>query len=128
MTIQKVMDHVQRIRNEKVLTNDFIIEKINEIEWRIKREIVDVHEGHENVEFNGYSSADVSKTLLAPEPYSSLYEKYILYQLDLIGNESFNATNSHALFNKDWYSFAAWYKRNHMPLQKAKIGMKGYYI
>lgn len=128
MTLQEVINTVQKIRNEKLLTNEFIIKKISEVEWKIKREIIDMHEGGENVQFSGYGASDVNKELIAPEPYSSLYVNWILYQLDLAGNESFNATNSQNLFYRDYYSFSAWYTRTHMPKQGAKIGMKGYYI
>lgn len=128
MTVQNVIEKAQNLRNEGILTNDMIIEWLNEIEWKIKREIVDVHEGSEDCDFNGYGVNDSEKELIAPEPYSSLYLKWILYQLDLSGNESFNAQNSQSLFYKDYYSFSDWYTRNYMPLFKGNMKSEGYHV
>lgn len=128
MTVKEVIDRIHKTRNEKILTNDFIVEKLNEVEWKIIREIIDLHEECEKIKFNGYSSENYNTELIASPPYDALYIRWIEYQTDLSGNESFNAQNSQSLFYKEFYDFARWYRRTHVPKQKAKIGMKGYYI
>ncbi len=128
MTIQNVIDCVTEQRSERKCTSEFIIDKINEIEWKIKREIIDVHEGSERYPFNGYGSNDHNTELIAPVPYSSLYVKWVLYQLDVSNNAIIDASNSLSLFNKEYYAFSGWYTRNNMPLSRGNIKSAGYHI
>ena len=128
MTLQKVIDRVTRLRSERGCDTDFIIEKINEIEWKIKREIIDVHEGSERYPFDGYTSDELDVRLIAPEPYSGVYVKFVLYQIDVMNNDMINATNSLALYNEAYESFAAWYRRNNMPICKGNMKSGAYHI
>lgn len=121
MTLQDVINRITALRSEKDCTNDFIIEKINEIEWRIKREITDVHEGSERFPFDGYDSKELNVKLIAPEPYSELYIKWVLYQVDIMNNAMIDASNSLSRFNKAYYAFASWYTRNNMPLHRGNM-------
>lgn len=128
MTIQDVINRVTGLRNEKKCTTDFIIQKINEIEWKIKREIVDTHEGSEKYPFDEYSADEINSELIAPSPYSELYIKWVLYQLDVINNAMTDASNSYTLFNSDYSAFAVWYTKNHMPVSKGNMRSRGYHI
>ena len=128
MTIQKITERITALRNESKATNKFIISNINEIEWKIKREIVDVHEGAEKYPFDGYDSEKLDVTLIAPEPYSELYIKWILYQLDLANNDMSNAANSLALFKSDYEDFSRWYRRSHMPKARGNIRSEVYHL
>lgn len=121
MTLQKVIDRITEIRDEKKCTTAFIVEKINEIEWKIKREIIDVHEGSERFPFDGYDSKEFNVKLIAPEPYSELYIKWVIYQIDVSNNSMIDSANSLALFNKDYYAFSGWYTRNHMPVHRGNM-------
>lgn len=128
MTIQDVINRVAAIRSEKKCTSDFIIEKINEIEWKIKREIIDTHEGSEKYPFDGYSSGELNAKLIAPIPYSELYIKWVIYQLDVINNSMNNAANSYTLFNEAYSDFAKWYTKNNLPVSKGNMRSRGYHI
>lgn len=128
MTIQDVIDRITAVRSESGCTNDFIIEKINEIEWRIKREIIDVHEGSEKHPFDGYDSTETEVKLIAPAPYSELYIKWVIYKIDVANNAMIDASNSFTLFNKDYFAFATWYTRNNMPLHKGNMRSRGYNV
>ncbi len=121
MTIQDVINRITTQRNEKNSTNDFIIAKINEIEWKIKREIVDVHEGADRFPFDGYDNKELKVKLIAPEPYSELYIKWVLYQIDLGNNAMKDAANSLGLFNKDYNDFSGWYTRNNKPVFRGNM-------
>lgn len=128
MTIQDVIKRVQILRGEKKFTSDFIIEKINEIEWKIKREIIDTHEGSENHPFDGYGADELNVTLIAPTPYSELYIKWVLYQLDIANNVMVDAANSYTLFDTDYSAYSLWYTKNNMPLSKGNMRSGGYHI
>ena len=43
------------------------------VDHYVKREIIDTHEGWENIKYEGYGTEDGDKDLLVPEPYSELY-------------------------------------------------------
>lgn len=128
MTIQNIIDRITALRNEKKATSRFIVSNINEIEWKIKREIVDTHEGAEKYPFDGYDADEADMKLIAPEPYSELYIKWILYQLDLANNDMTNAANSLALFKSDYNDFKCWYRRNHMPVSRVSIKSEVYHL
>ncbi len=121
MTLQNVVDKITTIRKESNCTTDFIIEKINEIEWKIKREIIDVHEGADRFPFDGYDSKELNVKLIAPAPYSELYIKWVLHQIDVMNNSMIDASNSLTLFNKAYYAFVAWYTKNNMPSYKGNM-------
>lgn len=128
MTIQDVIKKVTAIRSEKKCTSDFIIEKINEIEWRIKREIIDTHEGSERYPFDGYTADETDMELIAPVPYSELYIKWVIYQLDVINNAITDAANSYVLFKNLYDEYKAWYNRSNMPLNAGNMTSRGYHI
>ncbi|MBR3975291.1 MAG: hypothetical protein IKJ88_05460 [Clostridia bacterium] len=128
MTIQDVIERLQMLRSEHKFTNDFILQKINEIEWKIKREIIDTHEGGDKYPFDGYNACELNVKLIAPAPYSELYIKWVLYQFELVNNAMVNASNSYALFNNDYSAYSLWYTKNNMPISKGNIHSGGYNI
>lgn len=128
MTIQDVIDSVVLLRNEKKATSRFIISNINEIEWRIKREVIDEHEGAQKYPFDGYSSDELNVKLIAPEPYSELYIKWVLYQLDIANKDMESAVNSLSLFKSVYEDFCRWYRRNNMPVHRGNIKSEAYHL
>lgn len=60
---------------------------------------------------------DMDRVLIAPEPYSNLYVKYLAAQVDYYNGEIPRYKNSMARFNEALDMYAAWYNRNHMPRQ-----------
>lgn len=128
MTIQDVINRVTVLRNERRCTTEFIVEKINEIEWKIKREIIDTHEGAANHPFDGYTAAELNVKLIAPEPYSDVYIKWVIYQLDVLNNAMTDAANSYALFNNIYDEYKGWYNRNNMPVYHGNITSRGYHV
>lgn len=90
---------------------------INELEWRIKREIVDTHEVIEPVEFDGYSGEEsLEQVLIAPAPWDNVYLRWLECMVDYYNGESARFVNSRILFNDSYADFAAWYNRTHRPL------------
>jgi len=60
---------------------------------------------------------DMDTVLLVPEPYSSLYVKYIAAQVDYYNGEIGRYNNSMVMFNMALASFADFYNRTNMPRQ-----------
>ena len=55
--------------------------------------------------------------LLAPAPYEGLYEAYLSAQIDFHNGEFTRYQNSAQLYNAVFSAFAAWYRREHLPVQ-----------
>lgn len=96
---------------------------LSNLDWTIKREVIDTHEGGKSIEFNGYTEDTPHDTqLLVPAPYDELYVRWLEAQIDYANGE-FNKYNaSMSMHNTYMTSFINYYNRNHMPLQKN--GMK----
>lgn len=95
---------------------------INELEWRIKREIVDTHDVAEPVEFDGYAGEEsVEQVLIAPAPWDNVYLRWLECMVDYYNGESTRFANSRILFNDAYADFAGWYNRTHKPV---KVRMK----
>lgn len=101
------------------------VEKIrwlSNLEWTIKREIIDTHEGGEKIEFNGYTEDTPNETqLIVPAPYDELYIKWLEAQIDYANGEINKYNASIAMYNTYLTSFANYYNRNHMPIKKTGI-------
>lgn len=90
---------------------------INELEGRIKKEIVDTHEAAEPVEFDGYAGEEsLEQVLIAPAPWDNVYLRWLECMVDYYNGESARFANSRILFNDSYADFAAWYNRTHRPL------------
>ena len=95
---------------------------INELEWRIKREIVDTHEVTETVEFDGYAGEEsMEQVLIAPAPWDIVYLRWLECMVDYYNGESTRFANSRILFNDAYADLTAWYNRTHKPV---KVRMK----
>lgn len=91
-------------------------------EWNIKRDIVDTHEGFEEVEFNGFTDKTPLDTqLIAPAPYDELYVRFLEAQIDYANNDIGKYNNSMAMYNEAMLSFRNYYNRTHLPLQNNSI-------
>lgn len=92
---------------------------LSNLDWTIKREIIDTHVGGEEVTFNGYTDESPLETvLLVPAPYDEIYIRWLEAQIDYANGE-FNKYNaSMSMYNTWMTSFANYYNRKHMPLQK----------
>ena len=90
---------------------------INELEWRIKKEIVDTHEIVEPVDFDGYSGEEsLEQVVIAQAPWDNVYLRWLECMVDYYNGESARLANSRILFNDSYADFAAWYNRTHRPL------------
>ena len=126
MTIQGIKDKLQFRKQVDIDTNR-LIESVNTVESKIKKEIIDVHEGAEQHPFRALTLEDVNTVqLLADEPFSELYVFWVMAQISLAENNITNFNNEMALFNQHYEEFAAHYKRNNKPLAKPRLSMRGY--
>jgi hypothetical protein len=85
----------------------------------IKTEIINTHEGAEQVTFKGYDEdADLTTELLVPAPYDSIYLRWLEAQIDYANGEYTRYNNDLQAFNDAYSAFERYYNRNHMPIGK----------
>lgn len=85
----------------------------------IKKEIIDTHEGGEEVVFEGYTeTTNVATELLVPAPYDDIYLRWLAAQIDYMNGEYARYNNGVQTYNDAYSAFERYYNRTHMPLGK----------
>lgn len=117
----RIMDAIGRINRLK--PNAYAIQDkvwwLSTLDGRIKTDIIDTHEGGEDVIFTGYSEDDDTNTqLLVPAPYDNLYIYWLEAQIDYANGEYNKYSNSMTMFNSAYSAFERYYNRTHMPKGK----------
>ena len=67
--------------------------------------------------FDGW---DEQSELLAPEPYTELYLRYLDQRIAMNNNETARYNYVSKLYNDAYISYQAWYNRTHMPVSPRK--------
>ena len=92
---------------------------ISTLDGIIKEEIIDTHEGGEDVTFDGYDeNSSLTTKLLVPAPYDDIYLRWLEAQIDYANNEYGKYNNSITLYNTAYANFEKHYNRKHMPKGK----------
>lgn len=89
---------------------------LSELDGTIKVEIIDTHEGAEDISFNGYDEqTPLEQELLVPYPYDRIYKSWLESRIDYANQDFAKYNNSTTVFNTDYLSFQRAYNRKHMP-------------
>ena len=95
------------------------IKWLSTLDGIIKREIIDTHEGGENIVFNGYDeNTELATKLLVPAPYDDIYLRWLESQIDYVNGEYAKYNNSSTAYNDAYTAFQKYYNRTHMPISK----------
>lgn len=95
------------------------IKWLSTLDGIIKREIIDTHEGGENIVFNGYDeNTELATKLLVPAPYDDIYLRWLESQIDYANGEYAKYNNSSTAYNDAYTAFQKYYNRTHMPISK----------
>lgn len=95
---------------------------LNRLDQMILTNIVQLHEGYENVSFTGYhSETDLQTELLAKAPFDEMYLRWMEAQIDYHNGEIKRYNISMPMFNTEYEAFENWYRRNHMPLSSGRF-------
>lgn len=118
MTILEAISHVDSVKPNSYSQTEKIA-WLSRIDATIKNEIIDTHEGAENIAFIGYDNeTDTSTELLVPAPYDEVYIRYLEMQIDYANNEYGKYNNSLMMYNAAYAAYEKYYNRTHMPLSK----------
>lgn len=95
------------------------IQWLSELDGTIKAEIIDTHEGGEDIVFNGYDeNTSLETELIVTAPYDRIYKSWLESRIDYTNGEFARYNNSVTVFNTDYLSFQRAYNRTHMPKGK----------
>ena len=116
-----IMDAIHRINTVKPNTYDqaLKIKWLSTLDGIIKSEIIDTHEGGENVAFTGYTEdSNLLTELLVPAPYDDIYIRYLESQIDYANGEYGKYNNSVAMYNTTFTAYKKYYNNIHKPITK----------
>ena len=115
MTLIEAITHVDTVKpNSYGMTEK--IKWLSELDGVIKAEIIDTHEGSEDISFSGYNDeSDLNTKLLVPAPYDKIYTHYLEMQIDYANNEYSKYNNSMVMYNTAYSAFQLYYNREHKP-------------
>lgn len=120
MTIIEAINHVDRVKPNAYSQQDKV-RWLSTLDGVVKNEIIDTHEGGEDVVFEGYNDETLLTTeLLIPAPYDDAYIRYLEMQIDYANAEYGKYNNSAAAYNTAFSAFEKYYNREHMPRSKGK--------
>jgi hypothetical protein len=109
-------------RTDDLKPNNFTeldkIRWLSELEWIVKRKVIDTHEGGENIIFNGYDeTTNTEDVLIVSAPHDDIYLKWLEAKIDYHNGEYVKYNNSSVAFNNAYSEFANCYNRLHKPKQ-----------
>ena len=118
MTIAEVISKVDSLKPNTYTPEDKV-DWLSNLDARVKTQIIDAHEGGENIVFNGYDSlADQDTVLLVPAPYDEMYIRWLEAQIDYHNSDDDRYNNAIILFNNAYEGYKKHYTRTHMPISK----------
>lgn len=101
-------------------TNNDKIRWLNTLDGKIKKELIDMHEGGDDIRFDGYGDVDMEKELLVSAPYDCIYPLYIEMQIHYYDGDTARYNNAASAFDAAYSDFAAWYNRTRLPIQRKR--------
>jgi hypothetical protein len=118
MKIIEAINRIDSLKHNTYSQSDKVA-WLSELDWDVKRNIIDGHEGDEDVIFTGYNDlTDLQTELLMPAPYDKAYLLWLEAQIDYYNGEYDKYNNALDMFHIAYEGFRNDYNRNHMPKGK----------
>ena len=115
MTIIEAITKVDTLKHNTFEQSEKI-DWLSNLDAKVKKLIVDQHEGGEQVVFEGYDeNTDLNTNLLVPAPFDEMYLRWLEAQIDYYNDEIERYNASITLFNTAYEAFCKYYTRTHMP-------------
>ena len=116
MTIIEAINEIDA-RKPNTYSRDDKLKWLTRLDWKVKREIIDTHEGGKDVVYTGYdASVPLDTQLLIPDSHGEVYSFWLESQIDYANGEIGKYNNSIAMYNAAYLAYANYYNRQHMPL------------
>ena len=119
MTLIEAINRIDSFKPNTYLQTDKI-KWLSNLDGIIKKEIIDTHEGSEEVIFDGYDvDTALDTVMLVPAPYDDIYLKWLEAQIDYVNGDTAKYNNSMTMYNSAYSAFERYYNRTHMPKTKS---------
>ena len=119
MKIYEAINRIDALKHNTYTQSDKV-EWLSRLDSMVKCNIIDTHEGGENVVFEDYDdSTDLNTELLIPAPFDEVYLRWMEAQIDYHNGEYGKYNNAILMFNTDYEAYENYYNRNHMPKSKS---------
>lgn len=116
MTIIEAINKIDTLKSNTYSQEDKI-DWLSRLDMMVKTQIVDTHEGAENVTFTGYDGdTDLHTVLLVPAPYDEVYLRWLEAQIDYHNDEIDRYNGAITMFNTAYEGYEKYYNRTHMPV------------
>lgn len=90
------------------------IQWLSQLDAIVKRQVIDAHDGSEQISFDGYDeNTDVNTVLLMPAPFDIAYLYWLEAQVHYAYEDIDMYNSSILMFNTHFMEYKADYKRNH---------------
>ena len=120
MTIIEAIDRLDSLKPNIYTQNDKI-RWLSKLDWMVKKQIIDTHEGADDASFAGYTDdTDINAELLVPAPHDEVYLRWLEAQIDYHNGEYYKYSNAIIMFNTEFEAYAAYYNQNHRPVNRGK--------
>jgi hypothetical protein len=118
MTIQEAITRLDALIFN-TYSNDDKIRWLSGLDTAIKQQIIDTHEGGQDVKFCGYTPHTSADTvLLVPAPYDEVYLRWMEAQIHYHNGEYDKYNAAIILYNTAFDAYASYYNKHHMPIRK----------
>lgn len=114
-----IMEAIYRADAQKpnVYPQEEKIRWLSALDGVVKKEIIDTHEGGEDIAFKEYDNlSDLNTELLIPAPYDEVYIHWIEMHVDYANAEFGKYNNSKAMYNTAFSAYEKYYNRTHKPI------------
>ena len=119
MKILEAINKIDSLKHNVYSQHDKVV-WLSELDWDVKRNIIDGHEGDEEVAFTGYDDlTDLQTELLMPAPYDKAYLLYLEAQINYYNGEYDKYNNAILMYQTSYDSYVNYYRRTHMPKSTA---------
>lgn len=120
MTVRECLDRVRAIPGAGA-DEDMMLAWLSDVEGLIFEEIISRREGAPIESFEGYGDGDGEVTLLAKEPYASLYVYYVTSQIYLSYADIARYNTYLALYRDAYEEFAGYWARGHRQKESMRL-------
>jgi hypothetical protein len=115
MKIVQAINRIKKLKPHRFPDTE-IIGWLSTLDATVKTEVIDTHEGGENIVFAGYDDLTPTSTeLLIPAPYDEVYLFWLEAKIDYWNGEYGHYNNSISMFNAAFEAYKSQYNDTHMP-------------
>lgn len=122
MKIREVIDRIDSLKHN-TYTRGEKVEWLSRLDGNIKNQIIDTHDGGDDIVYRPYTEKDMEQDLLISAPYDQIYIHYLEAQIDYYNGEISRYNNSMTMYQAAFDAYERFYNRTHMP-----IGVKNKYF